>query len=102
MQSSKFRTAIFDKLTENSFNSETAELSTLGILLISYLLITIILFWISKKTILDDHCQAAQESAGTKQAQWYLCGAARRFQAKMENIHACGYPHAKWRESVTI
>lgn len=53
MQSSKFRTAIFDKLTENSFNSETAELSTLGILLISYLLITIILFWISKKTILS-------------------------------------------------
>ena len=53
MQSSKFRTAIFDKLTENSFNPETAELSTLGILLISYLLITIILFWISKKTILS-------------------------------------------------
>ena len=53
MQSSKFRTAIFDKLTENGFNSETAELSTLGILLISYLLITIILFWISKKTILS-------------------------------------------------
>ena len=53
MQSSKFRTAIFDKLTENGFNSETAELSTLVILLISYLLITIILFWISKKTILS-------------------------------------------------
>jgi len=53
MQSSKFRRAILDKLTENSFNSETAELSTLVILLISYLIITIILFWISKKTILS-------------------------------------------------
>ena len=50
MQSTQIRTTILEKLIENGFNSDVAEISTLGIVLLAYILITLVLFWVSRKT----------------------------------------------------
>ena len=49
MQSTQIRTTILEKLIENGFNADVAEISTLGIVLLAYILITLVLFWVSRK-----------------------------------------------------
>lgn len=52
MQSFNARNIISEKLIENGFSSNIAELSSLGIILLAYLLIAVVFFWASRRIII--------------------------------------------------
>ena len=52
MQSFNARNIISEKLIENGFSSNIAELSSPGIILLAYLLIAVVFFWASRRVII--------------------------------------------------
>ena len=65
MQSTQIRTTILEKLIENGFNADVAEISTLGIVLLAYILITLVLFWVSRKIILGLFSRISRKTKST-------------------------------------
>jgi miniconductance mechanosensitive channel len=65
MQSTQIRTTILEKLIENGFNADVAEISTLGIVLLAYILITLVLFWVSRKFILGLFSRISRKTKST-------------------------------------
>ena len=65
MQSFKIRATILEKLIENGFNTNAAEISTLGILLLAYLVIATLFFWISRKIILGVFIRISKKTKNT-------------------------------------
>ena len=65
MQSSQIRTTIFEKLIENGFSTNAAEISTLGIVLLAYILLTIVLFWISRKIVIGFFTRISKRTKST-------------------------------------
>ena len=65
MQSTQIRTTILEKLIENGFNADVAEISTLGIVLLAYILITLVLFWVSRKFILGLFYRISRKTKST-------------------------------------
>jgi len=65
MQSTQIRTTILEKLIQNGFNADVAEISTLGIVLLAYILITLVLFWVSRKFILGLFSRISRKTKST-------------------------------------
>ena len=65
MQSTQIRTTILEKLIENGFNADVAEISTLGIVLLAYILITLVFFWVSRKIILGLFSRISRKTKST-------------------------------------
>ena len=65
MQSSQIRTTIFEKLIENGFSTNAAEISTLGVVLLTYILLTIVLFWISRKIVIGFFTRISKRTKST-------------------------------------
>ncbi len=65
MQSTQIRTTILEKLIENGFNADVAEISTLGIVLLAYILITLVLFWVSRKFTLGLFSRISRKTKST-------------------------------------
>lgn len=65
MQSTQIRTTILEKLIQNGFNADVAEISTLGIVLLAYILITLVLFWVSRKFILGLFYRISRKTKST-------------------------------------
>ena len=65
MQSTQIRTTILEKLIENGFNADVEEISTLGIVLLAYILITLVLFWVSRKFILGLFSRISRKTKST-------------------------------------
>ena len=65
MQSAQIRTTLFEKLIENGFSTNAAEISTLGAILLAYILITIILFWVSRKIVIGFFTRISKRTKST-------------------------------------
>jgi len=65
MQSTQIRTTILEKLIQNGFNADVAEISTLGIVLLAYILITLVLFWVSRKFTLGLFSRISRKTKST-------------------------------------
>ena len=65
MQSSQIRTTIFEKLIENGFSANAAEISTLGVVILAYILITIVLFWVSRKIVIGFFTRISKRTKST-------------------------------------
>ena len=65
MQSPEISSVINKKLLENGLSENLAEISTTGILFLSYLLISILLFWFSRKIIIGFFAQISKKTKST-------------------------------------
>ena len=65
MQSSEISSIIYKKLLENGLTENLAEMTTTGILLLSYILISIFLFWISRKIIIGFFTRVSRKTKST-------------------------------------
>ena len=62
MQSPEISSVINKKLLENGLSENLAEISTTGILFLSYLLISILLFWFSRKIIIGFFAEISKKT----------------------------------------
>ena len=65
MQSPEISSVINKKILENGLSENLAEISTTGILFLSYLLISILLFWFSRKIIIGFFAQISKKTKST-------------------------------------